>query len=131
MQVTKNAVALAIALATVPAFSNAADARSRHYGHYGHHGHYGHGHYGHSGHFGYPGAFVGGFAAGALLGAFSHPYYGYGYAPRYYYPPPVYYYPPPGHYYDEGGYYNEGDYYGGYYGCAPGGVVSRPANAIC
>src|SRR3954451_5114896 len=98
MHVTKNAVALAIALATVPAFAPSADARSRHYGNYGHghygRGHYGHGHYGH-GH-GYPGAFVGGFAAGALLGAFSHPYYGYGYAPRYYYPPPVYYYPPPG-----------------------------------
>jgi len=125
MQVTKNAVALAITLAAVLAFSQAADARSRHHGHNGHYGHggyRGHGHYGH-GHYG--GAFVGGFAAGALLGAFSHPYgYGY-YAPRYYYPPPVYYYPPPGYYYEEGG------YYGDYYGCGPGGVVSRPANAMC
>jgi hypothetical protein len=126
MQVTKNAVALAITLAAMLAFSQAADARSRHYGHHGSYGrgHHGYGHHGY-GHHGYPGAFIGGFAAGALLGAFSHPYYGYGYyAPRYYYPPPVYYYPAPG-------YYNEGDYYGDYYHCAPGGVVSRPANAIC
>ena len=62
MHVTKNAVALAIALATVPAFAPSADARSRHYGNYGHghygRGHYGHGHYGH-GH-GYPGFFESG-----------------------------------------------------------------------
>ena len=119
MQVTKNAIALAIALAAAPAFSQYADARSRHYGHHGYRGHYGHGHYGH------PGAFIGGFAAGAFLGAFARPYYGYGYyAPRYYYPPPAYFYP-------QQDYYHEDDYYGGYDPCAEGGVVSRPAHAMC
>lgn len=54
--------------------------------------------YGHRG-WGGPGPFIGGLAAGALLGgALAAPYY---YGPRYYYgpaypPPPAYYVPPPG-----------------------------------
>ena len=117
--------ALAIGISAL-VFTPAAEAGGRYHGHYRHHGHIGHG------------AFIGGFAAGALLGALAQPYYGGGYygggyhdggyygggyAPRYYHAPrPYYYQPAPRYYYEEGP---------GYYGCDSDGAVSRPANAMC
>jgi hypothetical protein len=110
------AAALAVGLAAM-AFAPTADAgrRNRHGDH---------------------GAFFGGFAAGALLGALVQPRYGYGYyghdyAPGYYYQEPRYYYaPPPRIYYHQvPEYYSPSDYYGP---CSiPGGSRSRPAYAWC
>jgi hypothetical protein len=110
------AAALAVGLAAT-AFAPTADAGHRHR---------------HRNH----GAFFGGFAAGALLGALVQPRYGYGYyddyAPGYYYQERRHYYaPPPRVYYDHQipEYYGPSDYYGP---CSiPGGSRSRPAYAWC